>query len=70
MISDFWKWCIFVLVVFVPGMMFIDRIYPDYVFPVWALFTITTLLIVGPVSPSLVSGRNIFQKSFKISDQG
>jgi hypothetical protein len=59
----------FVVVVSVPFILYIGNTFPEFHAPLWAVLLITLLLIIGPVSPSLLKGRNVFHKNFKITDQ-
>ncbi|MAY37867.1 hypothetical protein [Spongiibacter sp.] len=34
--------------------------------PLWAEFALVVLFILGPVSPAVLAGRNVFAKDFKL----
>lgn len=67
--SEFIKWLLAIFMVFVPGMLYMDHIFTAIEIPIWAFISLTVLFAIGPVSPSLFAGKNVFAKGFKISDQ-
>lgn len=64
-INGFLKYAIFVLVLL--GLCFSS----DWAIeiPLWAEFALVVLFILGPVSPAVLAGRNVFAKDFKLGSE-
>ena len=67
--SEFIKWLLAVFMVFVPALLYVYHIFTENDMPLWAFISLTILFSIAPVSPSLVAGKNVFAKGFKISSQ-
>jgi len=64
-VNGFVKYILFVLIIM--GFCFSSDWAIDI--PLWAKFALVVLFILGPVSPALLAGRNVFARDFKIGSE-